>query len=379
MQVPLLNPRAQHQSLRHELLLAVQEVLDSNDLLLGPNVRAFEAEFAAHCRTRFAVAVGSGTDALSLALRACGIRPGDEVITVAHTAFATIEAIARIGAVPVFVDVEPATYTLDPARIKPAISARTRAIVPVHLYGQMADMDAIVEIAQGQGLVVVADACQAHGAAYWGRHAGSIGDAAAFSFGSTANLSACGDGGAVTTNSRAIADAVRLLRNHGSVDGQQHQEIGFSSRLDELQAAILRVKLRHLDRWNERRRVHAAAYNALLEGLDLELPFVREGAQHVFNAYVIQTPDGQRDHIRDGLADRGVATGAPYTLPAHRQPAVQGMGRVAGDLSVTRELARRLLSLPVYPELEPQERAYVAACVQACLVHEAQVQLQVPV
>jgi len=378
MQVPLLNPRAQHQSIQHEILPAVQEVLNSNELLLGPNVRALEAEFATYCRTRFAVAVGSGTDALSLALRACGIGPGDEVITVAHTDFATIEAIARIGAVPVFVDVEPATYTLDPARIKPAISARTRAIVPVHLYGQTAEMDAIMEIAQSQGLVVVADACQAHGAEYWGRHAGSIGDAAAFSFGSTANLSACGDGGVVTTNSRAIADAVRLLRNHGSADGQ-HQELGCSSRLDELQAAILRVKLRHLDDWNERRRAHAAAYNALLERLDLELPFVREGVKHVYNAYIVQTPDGQRDHIREGLADRGVDTGAPGALPAHRQPAVQGLGRVAGELAVTRALARRILSLPIYPELEPQERAYVAACVQACLVHEAQVQLQVPV
>jgi dTDP-4-amino-4,6-dideoxygalactose transaminase len=362
MQIPFVDLKAQYRTIRHEIQQALGDALEGMDLLLGPNVRAFEAEFAAYCRTRYAIGVGSGTDALYLALRACGIGPGDEVITVANTFFATVEAIVQLGAVPVFVDVDPETYTLDPERLKAAIGPRTRAIVPVHLYGQMADMDAIMAVAERYGLVVVEDACQAHGAELRGRRAGSIGDAAAFSFYMSKNLGAYGEAGAVTTNSRAVAEQVRLLRDHGSIRKYEHREPGVNSRLDELQAAVLRVKLRYLDGWNERRRTHARAYARLLQELEVDLPVVRPGGSHVYHLYVVRL--AERDAVREALADRGVATGIHYPIPIHRQAAALGLGRVAGDLRVTEALAGQILSLPMYAELEPEQVSYVATCLR---------------
>jgi dTDP-4-amino-4,6-dideoxygalactose transaminase len=361
-QVPFVDLKAQYQLIKEEVRPALDDVLQSMDLMLGPHVRAFEAEFATYCRSRYAVGVGSGTDALHLALRACGVAPGDEVITVSHSFFATTEAIMLLGAVPVYVDVDPNTYTMDPALIEAAISPRTRAILPVHLYGQMADMDAIMAIARRHGLAVIEDACQAHGAEDKGQRAGSIGDAAAFSFYMSKNLGAYGDGGAVTTNSRAVADAVRLLRDHGSAKKYEHQEMGLNSRLDEMQAAILRVKLRHLERWNQARVAHAQAYAQALEEAFVEVPTVRAGASHVFHLYVVQA-DG-RDRLREVLADRGVATGVHYPLPIHMQQASAGCGRISGNLRVTETLAQRIVSLPMYAELTTEQIHYVATCIR---------------
>jgi dTDP-4-amino-4,6-dideoxygalactose transaminase len=367
MQVPFVDLKAQYREIQDDVLAAISDALEGMELFLGPNVRAFEAEFAAYCRTRFSIGVGSGTDALYLALKACGVGPGDEVITVPYTFFATAEAIRMLGAIPVFVDVEPDTYTLDPAKLPGALTARTRAIVPVHLYGQMADMDAIMAFARQHGLVVVEDACQAHGAGDRGQRAGSVGDAAAFSFYMSKNLGGYGEAGAVTTGSRAVAEAVRLLRDHGSSRKYEHQEYGVNSRLDELQAAILRVKLRKLEEWNERRRAHAATYAWLLEGLDVGLPIVRPGASHVYHLYVVRLKD--RDRVRGELADRGVSTGVHYPIPIHRQAAfTDENARIAGDLSVSEALAEQVISLPMYPELEVGQLHSVAGCLRDCLL-----------
>jgi dTDP-4-amino-4,6-dideoxygalactose transaminase len=362
--VPFVDLKAQLASIRNDVLSAVADCLDSMDLILGPNVRAFESEFASYCDARYGVGVGSGTDALYLALRTCGIGPGDEVITVSHTFVATAEAIIVAGATPVFVDIDPETYTMDPTCIEAAIGPRTRAILPVHLYGQMADMEAITEIAQRRGLLVIEDACQAHGAEYRGRRAGSVGDAAAFSFYMSKNLGAYGEAGAVTTNSRAIAEGVAMLRDHGSVRKYAHDDIGVNARLDEIQAAVLRVKLRHLDTYTALRQAHAQEYAQLLEGAGVEVPIVRDGATHVFHLYVVQTSD--RDHVARVLADRAVATGVHYPTPIHLQPAFSGVGRVVGELAVTERVANRILSLPMYPELQPTQLAYVAECLREC-------------
>jgi len=365
IQVPFVDLRTQQAALHEEVLSAISDALQRMDLVLGPNVRAFEAEFAAFCRTRHAVGVGSGTDALQLALRACGIGPGDEVITASNSFVATAEAIVMIGAVPVFVDVDPDTLTLDPWKLEAAIGRKTRGIVPVHLYGQMADMDGIMAVARRHGLVVIEDACQAHGAEDRGVRAGGAGDAAAFSFYMSKNLGAYGEAGAVTTNSRAVADNVRMLRDHGSVKKYEHELIGVNSRLDELQAAVLRVKLPHLADYNELRRSHAEAYDEVLSEMGLALPVVRDGASHVFHLYVIQTD--RRDAIKETLEYRGVATAIHYPIPIHLQPAFRGVGRIAGDLSVTEKSARRILSLPMYPELEPEQLRYTATCMRECL------------
>lgn len=369
MQVPFVDLKAQYRPIRDEIIVAIGESLEGMELLLGPNVRAFEAEFAEYCRARHAIGVANGTDALYLALRACGVGPGDEVITVSHSFIATAEAIVHLGASPVYVDVDPATYTLDPAQLEAAIGPRTRAIVPVHLYGQMADMDPIMAIARQYGLAVVEDACQAHGAEYKGRRAGSIGDAAAFSFYMGKNLGAYGDAGAITTNSRAVAEHVRLLRDHGSRVKYAHEEMGSNSRLDELQAAVLRVKLAYLDEWNARRRDHAQFYAELLADPEIVLPASNPDALHVYHLYVIQVEN--RERVREALADRGIATGIHYPTPIHRQAASRGIGRVAGALRVTDALAGRILSLPMYPELAPAQLSYIASCLQgSCQVKE---------
>lgn len=361
-QVPFVDLKIQYQSIETEVKAAISDVLESMELMLGPNVRAFEAEFAAYCHAAHAVGVASGTDALHLALRACGVRAGDEVITVSHSFFATAEAILLLGAVPVFVDVDPVTYTMDPAHLEAAIGPRTRAIIPVHLYGQMADMESIMAVARRHGLVVVEDACQAHGAELFGRRAGSVGDAAAFSFYMSKNLGAYGDAGAVTTNSRAVAEEIRLLRDHGSRRKYEHEEVGVNSRLSEIQAAVLRVKLRYLDSWNARRESHARTYGELLHDLPLRLPKLPEGGKHVFHLYVIQLDE--RDRVREALTNRMVGTGVHYPIPIHRQAALAGTGRTAGSLAVTESITDRILSLPMYPEMGPEHLEYTANCLQ---------------
>jgi dTDP-4-amino-4,6-dideoxygalactose transaminase len=366
VQVPFVDLRAQYRAIKDDVLAALSEAIEGMELFLGPNVRAFEAEFASFCRSRFACGVGSGTDALYLALKACGVGPGDEVITVPYSFFATAEAICLLGAVPVFIDVDPDTYTMDPSRLRAAIGRRTRAIVPVHLYGQMADMDAIMEIARQHGLAVVEDACQAHGAEEHGRRAGSVGDAAAFSFYMSKNLGAYGEAGAVTTNSRSIAEAVRLLRDHGSARKYEHEELGINSRLDELQAAILRVKLPRLEAWNAKRREHADSYRRLLEDAGVSLPVVRGGATHVYHLFVVRLPE--RERVRQVLADRGISTGVHYPIPIHRQAAFQRNGcRIVGSLRVSETLSGEVLSLPMFSELEPPQIASVVACLRESL------------
>ncbi len=369
MRVPLRDLKAQYESIQAEIGEAFADVLASLDLLDGTHLRALEAEFAAFCEAEHAVGVGSGTDALYLALRACGVRAGDEVVTVANAQFSLLEAIARLGAVPVFVDVDPRHYTLDPSRLEDAIGERTRAVIPVHLYGQPADMAAIMPIARRHGLAVVEDARQACGAEIRGRRVGGIGDAAAFSFSVSKNLGAYGDAGAVTTSSRAIAEEVRTLRNHGSIGDDRYEQIGLGSRLDELQAAVLRVKLRHLVAWNERRRALAHSYDHALKQVNVRVPAVRWGSRHVFHAYVVQVDP--RDRIRRLLADLGVETAVHYPIPIHRQPAAAGIGRVVGGLAVTDGLAGRLLSLPIYPELAARQLSYVARSLTAAVASGA--------
>lgn len=357
--IPLVDLRAQYQGIKEQVLAGVADVLEGMNLLLGPNVAAFETEFAAYCQARYAVGVANGTDALYLALRACGIRAGDEVITVSHSFLATAEAIVNVGATPVLVDIDPDTYTLDPSKLKAAIGPKTRAIIPVHLYGQMADMDPIMDIAEQHGLVVIEDACQAHGATYKGHRAGSIGDAAAFSFYMGKNLGAYGDAGAVTTNSRTVAESLRVLRDHGSRSKYEHDLMGVNSRLDELQALVLRIKLPHLDQWNRLRRQHAETYDEFLDGSGIVVPTTSADREHVFHLYVIQTED--RDRLRETLSALGISTGIHYPIPIHQQVAAKGLGRVSGKLRVTERLAPRLLSLPMYPELESHQLDRIAS------------------
>lgn len=377
MNVPFVDLKTQYGSLRTDVVKALWDVLEGMDLQLGPNVRAFESEFAAYCGARQSVGVGSGTDAVYLALRACGVREGDEVITVSNGFISTTEGIVRLGAVPVYVDVDPETYTLDPAALEAAVGERTRAVVPVHLYGQMADMDPILEITQHYGLVVVEDACHAPGAEYRGRRAGSLGDAGAFSFSVSKNLGAYGDAGAVTTSSRAVADEIRRLRNHGMGSRSELHAavvdcddfgIGVNSRLDELQAAVLRIKLRHLDAWNALRCQHARAYEQLLADTSIVTPRERAGSTHAYHLYVVRSAD--REHVQRALSDRGVETSIHYPVPVHRRASLAGIGRVAGDLWVTEELTSQVLSLPMYPELEPEQLAYVADCLRLTVGEE---------
>jgi dTDP-4-amino-4,6-dideoxygalactose transaminase len=341
----------------------VADVFEGMQLFLGPNVRAFEEEFAAYCQAQQAIGVGSGTDALILSLRAADVGPGDEVITVSHTFFADTEAIALVGATPVFVDVEPDTWNLDPSKLEAAITPRTKAIIPVHLCGQPADMTPIMEIARRHKLFVLEDACQAHGAEYQGKRVGAIGDAAVFSFYCSKNLGGFGEGGMVTTNDAGLTARIRRLRDHGSDRRYEHAEIGTNARLDEVQAAILRVKLRHLDGWNAGRQANAAAYGELLAGTGLALPTVRPDRTHVYHLYVVQGP--RRDALKDYLGERGISTGVHYPIPGHLQPAAQPWTKGPGSLPVTEGLAERVLSLPMYPELSREQVAYVADAVRA--------------
>jgi dTDP-4-amino-4,6-dideoxygalactose transaminase len=333
--------------------------------VLGADVSAFEVEFAEYCGVRHAIGVDSGTSALELALLAFGVGPGDEVITAANTFVATTFAIAHTGARPVLVDVDPVTYTMEASAVAAALTSRTRAIVPVHLYGQCADMGPIVSLARERGLVVVEDGCQAHGARYQGRRAGSLGDAAAFSFYPAKNLGAAGDGGMVVASDDAIADRVRLLRNYGQRTKYDSEILGFNRRLDTLQAAMLRVKLAFLDGWNESRRAHAARYHAALEGTEVVRPMARDGDEHVWHLYVVRVPC--RDAVRRRLAERDIDTGIHYPIPIHLQAAHRDLGYAPGDFPVAERLAREVLSLPMYPELPDDAPERVAEALAAAL------------
>jgi dTDP-4-amino-4,6-dideoxygalactose transaminase len=327
----------------------VHEVLDTGQFILGPAVTRFERAFAQYCATSDAVGVNSGTSALHLALLAAGVGPGDEVVTVPFTFVASVAAIEYAQAKPVFVDVEPGYYTMDPARLDDAITPRTKAIMPVHLYGQPADMAPIMEIARRRGLVVIEDACQAHGADYRGRRCGSIGELACFSFYPGKNLGAYGEGGALVTSDGALAARARLLRSWGEETRYEHKYRGFNYRMDGIQGAILDVKLRHLERWTEARRTRAGWYAERLEDTAVVTPRVRDGVRHVFHVYAVRVP--QRDAVRQRLTDAGVQTGVHYPIPVHLQPAYRDLGYQRGDFPVSEQVAAEILSIPIFPEL----------------------------
>lgn len=368
MNVRFLDLARQTAAVRPDLEAAVERVLASGRFVLGQEVENFETRFASYCGASHAVGVASGTDAITIALQAVGVQRGDEVITAANTCVPTIAGIEAAGAVPVLADVEEDTFTLDPSRLAEAISERTKAIVPVHLYGQCADLDPILDIATSAQLKVVEDCAQAHGATYRGRRAGAIGNAAAFSFYPTKNLGALGDGGAVITNDPEVAQQARLLRNYGERDRFEHVLRGRNSRLDALQAAILTAKLPFLDGWNERRRAIAAVYTEALAGSLAISPLERAGLSHVYHLYVVRVQ--RREGFRRTLSDLGVETAIHYPLPVHRQPAYADLVPVARSLLVSERLAQSIVSLPLYPELDEREVVNVAEVLGRAAVGE---------
>jgi dTDP-4-amino-4,6-dideoxygalactose transaminase len=351
--IPFVDLQAEYRAIAPEINAAIQGVLDRSDYILGDEVRLLEEDFAKYIGTAQSVSVGSGLAALEIALRAYGIGPGDEVITAANTFIATALAIIAVGAKPVLVDMEPATYNIDPSAIEAAITSRTRGLMPVHLYGQPADMEPIMAIAKKHNLVVIEDAAQAHGANYGGKRAGSWGDAAAFSFYPAKNLGAYGDGGIITTNDAAIAEKICYLRNYGQKVKYEHVIAGTNSRLDTIQAAILRVKLRYLDRWNSLRNEHAAAYSSALADGSFALPKIAPNRTHIFHLFVVQTEN--RAAIQESLNERGIATGIHYPIPIHLQEACKSLGYRRGDFPLTEQAAGCILSLPMFPDLTSQQ------------------------
>jgi dTDP-4-amino-4,6-dideoxygalactose transaminase len=361
--VPLLDLQAQYGPLRDEILAAVTRVCDSQRFIMGPEVEALERELAAALGVRDAIAVSSGTDAILVALMALGIGPGDEVVTSTYSFFATAGCVVRVGATPVLVDIDPETYNTDPAAIEAAITSRTRAIMPVHLYGLCADMDPILEIAGRRGIPVIEDACQAIGSRYKGRQAGGMGTVGCFSFFPSKNLGAFGDAGLVTTTDAQLAREIRLLRNHGAEPKYHHKRIGGNFRLDALQAAVLRVKLPHLERWSEMRRANAARYTEMFRsaGLDgrIGLPFEPPEYHHIFNQYIVRVPD--RDRVRQRLADEGIGTEIYYPVPFHLQECFAGLGHSRGAFPHAEAAADSTLALPIYGELTREQQESVVS------------------
>ncbi len=366
--VPALNLKAQYQSIRDEIEPVVREILESQMFVLGPEVARLEAEVADYCGAASGIGCASGSDALLLPLLAIDIGPGDEVITTPYTFFATAGSIWRTGAKPVFVDIEPDTFNIDPVRIEAAITPRTRAIIPVHLFGQVAEMGPIQEIARRHGLTVLEDAAQAIGSAYHGTRAGTLGDVAAFSFYPSKNLGGFGDGGMVTTNQPQLARRITRLRVHGMEPKYHHHEVGFNSRLDAFQAAVLRVKLRHLDAWTSLRRDVADRYRNLFASHGLEemvgLPIERQGNFHVYNQFVIRVPAFLRDSLRDYLTARKIGSEIYYPIPLHLQVCFASLGHKPGDFPHSEAAARETIALPIYAELTDAEQRYVVGSIR---------------
>jgi dTDP-4-amino-4,6-dideoxygalactose transaminase len=361
--IAFLDLKAQYASLKSEIDAAVLKVLASGQYVLGEEVSAFEAEFAAYCGADHAIAVNTGTSALHLALLAAGVGPGDEVITVPFTFVASASSVWMTGAKPVFVDVDPISFMMDPAKLEAAITPQTKAILPVHLYGQMADMDAIMEIARRYGIPVIEDACQAHGAEYYGERAGSIGLSGCFSFYPGKNLGACGEGGMVVTSDPEQARRMRMLRDWGQEQRYHHVVKGFNYRMDALQGAILRVKLRHLDAWTDTRRAIAARYSSLLQNSRVvQAPVELEGRKHVYHIYAVRTQD--RERLRRDLDAVGVPTGLHYPIPVHLQPAYADLGYKAGDFPESEEAARDVLSLPIHPDMTLRQAEDVVSAIE---------------
>lgn len=367
MKVPFVDLRIQCNSVRQELSSKFEKILDATAFVMGKELEKFEEQFADFCGVNYAIGVANGTDALVLALRALGIGRGDIVITVPNTFIATVEAIIHAGAEPIFVDVDPITYNIDPTGIAHTLEnsdderlKRIKAIIPVHLYGQPADMDPILKIAKKHNLRVVEDAAQAHGAQYRGQRVGSFGHIGCFSFYPAKNLGAFGDAGAAITNDHEIATTVRKLRDHGGIKKYQHDLVGYNSRLDSLQAAVLLTKLRYLDEWNERRRKNAQIYDELLSEVpQVVTPGVSEKVNHVYHLYVVRLDNGNRDELRDYLGSRGIASGVHYPKPVHLTKAFQYLGRREGSFPVSEEYARKIISLPMYPQLRREQIEYV--------------------
>ena len=372
--IPFVDLQAQYARIKSEIEPAVLAVLSSGHYVQGAEVAAFEREFAAYADARHAVAVNTGTSALHLALLAAGVGPGDEVVTVPHTFAATVAAILYAGARPIFVDVDPVTYTLDPAGLEAAITPRTRAVIPVHLYGQPAELDPILAVARRHGLVVIEDAAQAHGAEYKGRRIGGIGDLTCFSFYPGKNLGACGEGGAVTTNDDELARKVRLLRSWGEEKKYEHRLRGFNFRLDEIQGAILRIKLRHLEEWTEARRAHAARYDRALADVPVVTPVAGDDVRHVYHVYAVRTAGpAERESLRRALAADGIATNVHYPIPVHLQEAYANLGFGPGSFPHAERAASEVLSLPMYAELPRDAAERVAATLRRVLDRPARV------
>ena len=365
--IPFLDLKSHHAALRTELDRAIKEVIDSGAFAGGPFVEKFERDFAAYCGSRYAIGVGSGTEALWLSLLACGVAPGDEVITVANTFMATAEAITYCGARPVFVDVNETTYTMDPAGLEDAFGPRTKAIIPVHLFGQPADMDPILEFARKHKLFVIEDAAQAHGAKYKGRTAGTIGDAGCFSFYPSKNLGALGEAGAIITNDAELQEKLRILRDHGQVRKYHHEVIGWNCRMDGIQAAVLSVKLPYLESGNSLRRTHALEYNRAFDGMgEVITPFEASYARHVYHVYAIRVEE--RDEVTRFLNERAIQCAVHYPIPIHLQKAYQDLGYKTGSLPISEKIAREFISLPMFPELtEAQINMVVLATKESCL------------
>ena len=357
MKIPLVNLSLQYQQLAPEIEPKLIEIMKKGAFVLGEEVSLFEKEFAKFCETHYAIGVGSGTEAIQLALLAGGIKSGDEVITAANTFIATVGAIYWSGAKPVLVDVDEKNYNIDLNLIERAITPKTKAIVPVHLFGQPVDMDKLMNIAKKHNLLVIEDACQAHGATWRGKKVGSSGKIGAFSFYPAKNLGAYGDGGMIVTNDKKIADEIRMLRDHGQQQKYFHQIKGFNSRLDNIQAAILRIKLRHLNEWNRLRNEHAKLYTELLKDTSLITPYVEPSAYHVFHLYVVRSK--KRDQLREFLKERGIGTGIHYPIPIHLSGAYKDLGYKKGDFPVTEQISQEFISLPMFPELKKEDIHYI--------------------
>lgn len=367
MSIPLVDLKAQYERTKDEIDKAIQGVIHSGQFILGSEVKAFESEIAAYCGTKYAIGVASGTDALRLALLACGISAGDEVITTPFTFIAAAGAITQCDATPVFVDIDPSTYNIDPAKVEPKITEKTKAILPVHLYGQSADMDPILELAQKYSLKVIEDCAQALGAEYKGKKVGSIGDAGCLSFFPSKVLGAYGDGGMVVTNDRETAENVGMLRNHGCKKKYYYLTPGFNSRLDSLQAAILLVKLKYLDEWVTQRRQKASLYSSLLGKIEeIEPPYIRPDSSHIFNYYTVRlrSSPGNRDKLQEYLNTQGIATSIYYPLSLHLQEVYESLGYKPGDLPESERAQEEVISLPIYPELSEGQVEKIAAVIE---------------
>ncbi|QNG60233.1 DegT/DnrJ/EryC1/StrS family aminotransferase [Bacillus sp. PAMC26568] len=360
MKIPMLDLSEQYSNIREEVIQALDEVMSSSRFILGDNVKKLEADIAAYSNVNYGVGVANGSDALHISLQACGVKQGDEVITTPFTFFATAGAIMRAGATPVFVDIEEDTFNIDPKKIEEAITERTKAIIPVHLYGQTADMDPIIEIAKKHNLAIVEDAAQAIGAKYKGRMVGELGDTACYSFFPTKNLGAYGDAGMVVTHNDELAEKMRVIRVHGSKPKYYHHVLGYNSRLDEMQAAILNIKFKHLQDWIEKRRTLAANYSELIKeaiGDSIVVPEEREGNFHVFHQYTLRVQN--RDELQKYLNEQGVQTMIYYPLPLHIQPVFKELGYNEGDFPVSEKATGEAISLPMFPELTLEQQKYV--------------------